>query len=560
VTISDTTAGATIYYTTNGTTPTTSSTKYTGAITVSATETVKAIAVATNYSNSAMATATYTIGAATTLPAPTFSPAAGTYSTTQTVTISDATAGTTIYYTTNGTTPTTSSTKYTGAITVSSTETITAIAVETGYTNSPAATATFTISAATTLPAPTFSPAAGTYATAQTVTISDATAGTTIYYTTNGTTPTTSSTKYTGAITVSATETITAIAVETGYTNSPAATATFTISAATTLPAPTFSPAAGTYATAQTVTISDATAGTTIYYVINGNVLTAPTKVYSGPIKVSTTETLEAIAVKSGSTNSPAATATYTISSATALPAPTFSPAAGTYWRSQTVTISDAKAGTTIYYTTDGTEPTTSSTLYSGPVTVDSTKTLEAIAVETGFANSPAATAAYIISPDPDFDISLSPNSLSFTKGHFGTSKITVTPLNGSNQAVSFGCGELPAGLLCTFSSATVTTGGQPVAATLTVTDSTSTAVNREMSPLIPITVAGIFFGAIGFRRRRKIFSGLFLVGLALGFIALSGCGGIQATQAVTPAASTITVTATAGTIQHAAPLTVTVN
>jgi hypothetical protein len=397
VTISDTTAGATIYYTTNGTTPTTSSTKYTGAITVSATETVKAIAVATNYSNSAMATATYTIGAATTLPAPTFSPAAGTYSTTQTVTISDATAGTTIYYTTNGTTPTTSSTKYTGAITVSSTETITAIAVETGYTNSPAATATFTISAATTLPAPTFSPAAGTYSTTQTVTISDATAGTTIYYTTNGTTPTTSSTKYTGAITVSATETITAIAVETGYTNSPAATATFTISAATTLPAPTFSPAAGTYATAQTVTISDATAGTTIYYTTNGTTPTTSSTKYTGTITVSATETIKAIAVETGYTNSAVATAAYTISSA--LAAPTFSPAAGTYTSAQSVTISDATAGTTIYYTTDGTTPTASSTRYTGAIWQSSTQTLKAVAVETGYANSPVTTATYTIAP-----------------------------------------------------------------------------------------------------------------------------------------------------------------
>jgi hypothetical protein len=235
---------------------------------VSATETIEAIAVETGYTNSTVATATYTISAV--LPTPTFSPAAGTYTTSQSVTISDATAGTTIYYTTNGTTPTTSSTKYSGAITVSATETIEAIAVETGYTNSAVATATYTISAATALPAPTFSPAAGTYTSPQSVTISDATADATIYYTTDGATPTTSSTRYTGAIWQSLTQTLKAVAVKTGYTNSVVTTANYTI--APVLSAPTFSPQGGAaswalFTTPPAVTISDSQSGVIIYFV-----------------------------------------------------------------------------------------------------------------------------------------------------------------------------------------------------------------------------------------------------------------------------------------------------
>jgi LysM repeat protein len=307
------------------------------------------------------------------------------------VNISDATAGTTIYYTTNGTTPTTSSSVYGGAVTVSATETLEAIAAETGYTNSAAANAVYTIN--TVLPAPTFSPAAGTYSTSQSVTISDATTGTTIYYTTNGTTPTTSSSVYGGAVTVSATETLEAIAVETGYTNSAVATAAYIINPL--LPAPTFSPAAGTYSTSQSVAISDATAGTTIYYTANGTTPTTSSTKYSGPITVSATETLEAIAVETGYSNSGVTTAAYVI--APVLPTPTFSPAAGTYTTSQSVTISDATAGTTIYYTTNGTTPTTSSSVYSGPITVSATETLEAITVETGYANSTVATASYTI-------------------------------------------------------------------------------------------------------------------------------------------------------------------
>ena len=159
---------------------------------------------------------------------------------------------------------------------------------------------------------------------------------------------------------------------------------------------PTFSVPAGTYPSAQTVTISDATAGATIYYTTNGTTPTTSSAVYSAPITVSSTETLEAIAVETGYTNSAVASAAYTISTTAATP--TFSVPAGTYPSAQTVTISDATAGATIYYTTNGTTPTTSSAVYSAPITVSSTETLEAIAVETGYTNSAVASAAYTIS------------------------------------------------------------------------------------------------------------------------------------------------------------------
>jgi hypothetical protein len=389
VSISDATSGATIYYTTNGTTPTTSSTRYTGPISVSTTETLEAIAAVTGNSNSAVATATYTINAQAATP--TFSPAGGTYTSTQSVTISDATSGASIYYTTNGTTPTTSSTPYTGPISVSTTETLEAIAVVTGGTNSSVATATYTINVQAAMPA--FSPAGGTYTSTQSVTISDATPGAAIYYTTNGTAPTTSSTRYTGPIPVSTSETLEAIAVVTGGTNSSIATAVYTINAQAATP--TFSPAGGTYTSTQSVTISDATSGATIYYTTNGTTPTASSTPYTGPISVSTTETLKAIAVVTGGTNSAVATASYTINAQAATP--TFSPAGGTYASAQAVAISDATSGATIYYTINGTTPTTSSTRYTGPISVSTTETLEAIAVLTGSANSAVATATYSI-------------------------------------------------------------------------------------------------------------------------------------------------------------------
>ena len=394
VSITDSTTGSSIFYTTDGSTPTASSTKYTAALTVSATTTIKAIATATGSLNSVVATATYTIE--TPAATPTFSPVAGTYTSAQEVTISDATPGSTIFYTTNGTTPTTSSAQFTSPITVTKTASIKAIATAPGSLTSAVATAAYRIEDAT--PTPTFSPAAGTYPSAQQVTITDATTGAAIYYTTDGATPTTSSTKYVGAITVSTTTTINAIARSGLEAASAVGSATYTISSEAAAATPTFSPAAGSYTSAQQVTISDSTAGAAIYYTTNGTTPATSSTRYSGAITVSATTTIKAIATATGMSDSAVATATYTIGTETAVATPTFSPAAGTYSTAQQVTISDSTGDAAIFYTTDGTTPTASSTPYTGAIEVSATTTIKAIATAAGMSNSAVATAAYTIS------------------------------------------------------------------------------------------------------------------------------------------------------------------
>jgi hypothetical protein len=146
-TISDSTSGATIYYTTNGTTPTTASPVYSKAFTVSSTTTVEAMAAASGYINSNVATSTITINVPPEqqVATPVITPPTGTFTTAQSATISDSTSGATIYYTTNGTTPTTASPVYSKAFTVSSTTTVEAMAAASGYINSNVATSTITI-------------------------------------------------------------------------------------------------------------------------------------------------------------------------------------------------------------------------------------------------------------------------------------------------------------------------------------------------------------------------------------------------------------------------------
>ena len=161
---------------------------------------------------------------------------------------------------------------------------------------------------------------------------------------------------------------------------------------------PTFSVAGGTFTAAQTVSLSDATVGTTIYYTLDGTTPTTASKVYTTALTIASTTTVNSIAAETGYTTSAVASATYTINTPTAA-APVFSPAGGTYTTAQTVTLTAATAGSTIYYTMDGSVPTTSSTKYTTPITVSASETLNAISVASGYANSAVSSAAYVIAP-----------------------------------------------------------------------------------------------------------------------------------------------------------------
>ena len=254
--------------------------------------------------------------------APTFSPPAGTYTSAQSVAVSSATTGASIFYTTDGSTPTTSSTSYTGPVPVGTSMTIKAIATAAGHSTSAVGTADYIIQ----LPAatPTFSPGPATYTSAQSVTISSATTGASIFYTTDGSTPTTSSTPYTGPVSVGTSMTINAIATAAGRSTSAVGTAAYVI----TLPAaaaPTFTPPPGDYR-GVSVTLSSSSPGATIYYTTNGSTPTTGSTPYGGPITIHDGDpdlTIRAIAAGGGWSASPVASATYTSAILVSLPFPT---------------------------------------------------------------------------------------------------------------------------------------------------------------------------------------------------------------------------------------------
>lgn len=196
VTISCTVPGVTIRYTKNGTEPTESSTIAPGGIVLAnRSMTLKAKAFKTGWLPSLTETAVYTINQVAT---PAFSLAAGTYTTTQSMTISCATTGAVVYYTKNGDEPTAGSPVYSPGtvINIPVTKTIKAIAVKSGMTDSSIKEATYTITGK--VATPTFYciskdvnllQSSGTYASGLRVTFNCATAGAEIHYTTNGVEP-----------------------------------------------------------------------------------------------------------------------------------------------------------------------------------------------------------------------------------------------------------------------------------------------------------------------------------------------------------------------------------
>jgi Chitobiase/beta-hexosaminidase C-terminal domain len=422
---------------------------------------------------------------------------------------------------------------------------------------------------------PTFSPPSGTYSSTQSVTLSSSTSGNNICYITASSLTSTTlmpwpnseggcivGTAYTGAISVSSSTTIYAVAGTT-YTGVPGAvtSAAYTItSAPPTVSTPTFSPAAGTYASAQSVTISDTTSGAAIYYTTNGTTPTTSSTRYTGPITVSSTETLEAIAADTGDTNSAVSSAAYTITSTPpTVSTPTFSPAEGAYTSAQSVTISDATSGAAIYYTTNGTTPTTSSTQYTGPITVSSTETLEAIAADTGDTNSAVASATYTINSQPNFLLTASSPSLTVNAGGQETLMLTLTPENGFNSPVSLACSGLPSGVTCDFEQQTVTVSGGAVATQLTIsTNALASASQRESRPFFPLTALATIVCLFGWRKRRGAYHWLLLTVAYASLALLAGCGGIV--RSFVPATSTVTVTATSGTMQQNVQIVLTVD
>jgi hypothetical protein len=440
-------AGATIHYTLDGSTPTSASPTYTSPITVSQTTNIKAVAIKKDWDSSDTADATYTINGAAATPTASVTP--GSYSSAQSVTLSSATSGASIYYTTDGTSPTTSSTSYESPISVTTTQTIKAIAVKSNFLASGVASFEYTITgpepiykhqfvkvigaqqsiSATNIPGGVIE--AGDTLVVVVMTRSDVTSvspGTwtrlgsstgvqraylqrvSVYYKTATGDPNVDNT-----VSVSQVDNARIILSVLVFRGSvvPRDIQSGAEAYGDGAPMPPVTNISAIEVPVYTYTNAFACfsyngAYTATFYSTNGT--QDPELFKQWPDY----ENRLTIAIGKQGFNSNIASATFPtcgtsheqamrflVSAQTnsQVATPTASVTPGSYSSAQSVTLSSATSGASIYYTTDGTPPTTSSASYESPISVTTTQTIKAIAVKSNFLASDVASFEYTITP-----------------------------------------------------------------------------------------------------------------------------------------------------------------
>jgi hypothetical protein len=616
VQMSSSTPSATIFYTVDGTTPTVTSTQYTAPITISTDSTVKAIASAPGYIQSAVTSATFTF--TNQVPPITFTPAPGTYLNAQTVTLADADASAKIYYTLDGSAPSSASTLYTGPIQVAVTETINAVAIDPALQNSNVGKASYVIqNGGNAINFGTgFSSTAGLTLNGSAVADND-----TRLQLTNGGTSQAGSVFWNAPINIQAFTTT----FEFQLSNAQGNGITFTIQ--------NMGPTAlgGSSAGLGYQDIQKSVAVKFNFYDYQGEGSDSTGVYTDGEPPVLPTVDISPSGIQLGSGDSIQATITYdgtnlilnlldlvtndtfTMKQAINIPQvvggntayvgftggtgglsasqkiltwtystqsvpPAFTPPAGTYASAQSVALSSGTSDALIYYTTDGSTPSASSTKYSGPVAVSSSETINSIAISPTLGTSNAASAAYVIQgTTTQAAFTLSGSSIpSLSAGGTGTSTITVTPSGGFTGSVSLSCAvtSSPAGAVnpptCSVSAPGAISGTQAVTAKLTI-NTTGASTASLHHPLHPFVEAGggalvavlLFWFPLRRRRWQSMLGLLLLTTLA---VVASGCGVSKSLPITKPGsggttagAYTITVTGTSGAMQSTTSVPVTV-
>lgn|GEM_PF-862736 len=287
------------------------------------------------------------------------------------------------------------------------------------YTDVPSGPATFTVEARdnagntatasrsitvfaadTTAPVVTADPVGGTYGPNKTVALSVNEAAT-VFVTTDGSTPTTASPVYSGPIPLTS-MTLKYFARDTAGNTSSVTTQSYVVD--NVAPTLTVSPAAGGYASGQQVTMSSSEAGS-IFYTTDGTTpatsATGTTKAYTAAFALTANTTVKAVAVDAFGNASAVVTRAYTVLDTTP-PVVTATPPGGSYPANQQITLASNEPGSSIYFTTNGTNPTAiAGNKYTAPITLTAAMTLKYFAVDTSNNSSAIVMQNYTVAAPP---------------------------------------------------------------------------------------------------------------------------------------------------------------
>jgi hypothetical protein len=158
---------------------------------------------------------------------------------------------------------------------------------------------------------------------------------------------------------------------------------------------------------------------------------------------------------------------------------PSISLATGTYAGAQDVTISDATQGSTIYYTTDATVPTTSSNVYTGPISIAVSSTVEAIAVLTGSSSGVASSTLTITSALPPAKLAFVQQPTSALTGATISPAVTVAVEDSNGNPVTSATNPVTLALV----------GGTGLGGTLTATPQKGVATFSNLT----VSTAGTY-------------------------------------------------------------------
>jgi hypothetical protein len=206
----------------------------------------------------------------------------------------------------------------------------------------------------------------------------------------------------------------------------------------TTPPTVTANPVGGTYSSEQSVTLTPSEASA-IYYTLDGADPTTTSTKYTQPINISTTTTLKFMAIDTAGNHSTISTESYILDIIDITPPTvTANPKGGTYTSEQSISLSASELAT-IYYTLDGSDPTTNSSIYSEPITISSSKTLKFMAVDTAENQSTVFTETYTVDLDtPAVNADKDALTISYGDGDSSTSvtKNIILPVTGQNGSI----------------------------------------------------------------------------------------------------------------------------